>query len=261
VLLATISVSLGNTAMAQTNLVQNPYFTQVGSSGSITASEQFGTYQATGCTSGTSCYSPGQTLADWTSVGGYSFVFMPPLSTAANDSYGTANLTLDSAVTVYNAANPNFLGADGNTGVAAIEETINGLAIGKPVAVSFVWAGAQQTSYNCSGNTNDICTSTWTVDLGGSPADTTPVASYATQGFTGWLSATYYFVPTATSELLTFVAGGTPTSGAPPFALLANVSVTTVPEPGGAAVILSGIAGLTIIRRRKPAGSTAGALA
>jgi hypothetical protein len=257
-LLATILAIVANRAMAQTNLVQNPYFSQATPTGSagiqslttIAASEQFGTFQASGCTTGTSCYTPGQTLTDWTSPGGYSFVFMPPLTTAANDSYGTANLALDSAVSVYNATNPNFLGADGNTGVAAIQQLITGLTPGKAVAVSFSWAGAQQSGFNCTGNSDDICTSTWTVDLGSSTAVTTPIASYGTQGFTGWLSATYYFVPTAASEALSFVAGGSPTSGAPPFALLTNISVTTVPEPGSLAVIVSGIIGLTALRRR-----------
>jgi hypothetical protein len=251
-LLATMLAIFANRAMALTNLVQNPNFTMAGT-GSITASEQFGTYSSSGCPSPTSCatpYTPGQTLADWTSPGGYSFVFMPPLTTAANDSYGTANLTLDSAVTAYPTSGSNFLGADGNTGVAPIEQTINGLTPGQMVAVSFSWAGAQQTTYNCSGNSNDLCTSWWTVDLGSAPSVTTPTATYATQGFTGWLTATYYFIPTAASEVLAFTAGGTPTSGAPPFALLTNISVTTVPEPGSLAVIASGIIGLAALRRR-----------
>jgi hypothetical protein len=259
-LLATILAIVANRAMAQTNLVQNPNFTLAGS-GLITASEQFGTYQATGCSTGTSCYNPGQTLADWTSPGGYSFVFMPPLATAANDSYGAANLTLDSAVTAYPTSGSNFLGADGNTGVAPIEQTITGLTPGREVAVSFSWAGAQQSGFNCTGNSNDICTSTWTVDLGSAPPVTTPIASYATQGFTGWLSATYYFIPTAASEMLSFTAGGTPTSGAPPFALLTNISVTTVPEPGSLAVIVSGIIGLAALRRRPRARRAAGVIA
>ena len=90
---------------------------------------------------------------------------------------------------------------------------------------------------------------------------TTPIASYATQGFTGWLSATYYFIPTAASEMLSFTAGGTPTSGAPPFALLTNISVTTVPEPGSLAVIVSGIIGLAALRRRPRARRAAGVIA
>ncbi|MDR3533638.1 MAG: PEP-CTERM sorting domain-containing protein, partial [Rhodopila sp.] len=54
------------------------------------------------------------------------------------------------------------------------------------------------------------------------------------------------------SELLSFLATGTP-SGQPPFALLANVSVTNVPEPAAWTVMVSGLVGLIgIARRRRP---------
>lgn len=65
----------------------------------------------------------------------------------------------------------------------------------------------------------------------------------AGEGFSGWLNQTFDFVATGSSEVLSFLAAGTP-AGVPPFALLANVSVTVAPEPAGITVMLSGIAGL-----------------
>lgn len=230
------------TASAATNLVQNPYFTQSSAVGtSISASEQFGTYSSGGGT-----YTPGQLLANWSSTG-YSFVFLNASTNAANDTYGSANLSLDTAVTAYNPANPAFLGADGNTGVGAIVQTITGLTPGQLVAVSFAWAGAEQTGFSCGTG----CTSYWTVDLGSAPAQTTTAAPYPTQGFTGWITQTFYFMPTSTSEVLSFLAGGTPASGAPPFALLTNVSVTAAPEPASVTIVISGIAGLMTLARRR----------
>jgi hypothetical protein len=61
------------------------------------------------------------------------------------------------------------------------------------------------------------------------------------------MTQTFYFVATNTSELLSFLATGTP-SGEPPFALLANVSVT-VPEPDSVTIMLSGLVALIGLTR------------
>jgi hypothetical protein len=71
------------------------------------------------------------------------------------------------------------------------------------------------------------------------------------------MQATMSFIPTSTSEVLSFLAVGT---GSPPFLLLSDVSVTT-PEPGTLAVMLTGVVGLGMVarRRRRSAGQRAAA--
>ena len=59
----------------------------------------------------------------------------------------------------------------------------------------------------------------------------------------------------------TYLASGEATSGLPAFALLANVSMTKVPEPATWALMLTGVGGLIGVRRRRaPRASFAGAV-
>lgn len=236
---ATVLAIFAHSAMAQTNLVQNGSFAVTGG----TTSFQFGTYGG---------YAPTETLANWTSTG-YNYVFLPT-STVATGVYG--NLSLYSATTTpsnsFNNASPtggNFVGADGAYGVAPISQTINGLTTGSTYAVSFAWAGAQQTGYT------GATTEQWLVTLGTSRLSTN-VVSMPSTGFSGWMNQTFNFVATSSSEALSFLANGTPT-GVPPFALLSNVSMTKVPEPASATLLFTALAGLIGIARRRGASGKA----
>jgi hypothetical protein len=69
-------------------------------------------------------------------------------------------------------------------------------------------------------------------------------------GFSGWQLQTFDFTANSTSELLSFLAVGTPT-GVPPFALLDGVSLTadtvgteSAPEPGSVVLLVGGLMGL-----------------
>ena len=235
--LVVFCIAVTGPAKAQTNLVTNGNFATPG----VTTSFQFGTYNS---------YTPPQALSGWTSTG-YNFVFLPT-STVATGVYG--NLSLWSPVSSTPSANGftnasptggNFVGADGAYGQANISQTINGLTVGNEYAVSFAWAGAQQSGYTAVNGT----TENWQVTFG-TQAQTTATVSVPNKGFSGWINQTFDFVATNTSETLSFFATGTP-SGVPPFALLANVSVTAAPEPASLAIMLTGVVGLIVFARQR----------
>lgn len=223
--------------MAAPNLVTNGSFATPG----VTTSFQFGTYGS---------YTPPQALNGWTSTG-YNFVFLPN-STVATGFYGNLSLwspmSSPSSANGFTNASPtggNFIGADSAYGQASISQTISDLTVGHTYAVSFAWAGAQQSGYTAVNGTTEF----WAVSFGGTTQDTQTI-SVPNKGFSGWLNQTFDFVATSPSETLSFFATGTP-AGVPPFALLANVSVVDTPEPASLAILSTGIAGLIGVARRR----------
>ena len=146
----------------------------------------------------------------------------------------------------------NFVEADGDPTYAhAITQTLNGLVVGNQYDVTFDQAAGQQNNF--TGPT----TEQWAVSLG---ADTQYSAKYSLpQGGVGaWQAQSLVFTATAASEVLSFLAVGTP-NGAPPVSFLDGVSAVDVPEPGSLALIaaaLLGVGGLVLARRRAASRST-----
>jgi hypothetical protein len=246
---ALLVTTFAGAAQAQ-NLVTNGDFSQL----LVQSSAEFGTVN--------NSFTPTQQITGWTTAG-YNFVFLPNTvdTTGATGQYNAVGtppgLTLWGPHSLKGPANGlaqtsptggNFIAADGAYEVSAITQTINGLTPGHAVAVSFAWAGAQQFGFN--GPTTD----NWTVSLGtvsaSNLAQTTKTVSLPDEGFTGWMTQTFTFMPTSASEVLSFLATGTP-SGQPPFALLANVSAVNVPEPAAWTVLVTGLAGLIGVARRR----------
>jgi hypothetical protein len=197
----------------------------------------------------------GNTLQGWSSTG-YNFLF--------NTSNDEANGTIGQygAVRLWGknnggindlVASPvggNYVAADGAYSVAPLTQMVNGLTVGQQYNLSFYWAGAQQ--YGFSGTT----TEQWKVTLG-NETYSTAVKTDASHGFTGWTQELVTFTATSTSELLSFLAVGTP-AGEPPFSLLDGVSMVAaqtpakVPEPGTLAIIGLGLGVMGFgVRRRK----------
>lgn len=143
-------------------------------------------------------------------------------------------------------AGGNYLAADGAYITRDITQTISGLTVGQQYNLTFYWAGAQQKGYD--GATSEQ----WKVTFGNDAGDVryTDVLQNAEHGFTGWHQETMTFTANKTSELLSFLAIGTPT-GEPPFSLLDGVSMQAVPEPGSVALMGLGLGLLTFAARRR----------
>ena len=119
----------------------------------------------------------------------------------------------------------NFIAMDGDYEKAAVTQTVTGLTVGQTYRLTFNWGGGQEASTNYTQNTTH-----WlTVSMGGATILTTGTISLDHGYFSGWYSQSVNFTATATSETLSFLAGGTPT-GQPPFTLLSNVDLEPIPE-------------------------------
>ena len=118
----------------------------------------------------------------------------------------------------------NFVAADGAFEIAPLQQTVNGLVAGQKYNLTFYWAGAQQSGFD------GATTEQWKVSLG-NETQSTAIKNNVNHGFTGWQKETFTFTASGASEVLSFLAVGTPT-GVPPFSLLDGVSMTAaVPEP------------------------------
>jgi hypothetical protein len=190
------------------------------------------------------------TLTDWSSSG-YNFLF----ASGGADTTGSYTPQYSNYVKLWGpndgsangmpASSPyggSFIGADGAYEVGAITQTISGLTSGDFYSVGFYWAGAQQMGYT------GATTEQWQVSLGSSTQSTT-VANNVSEGFTGWQYQTFTYQATGSSEVLSFLAVGTP-NGQPPFALLSDVSlVVQTPEPATVVVVLIGLIAVASVRR------------
>ena len=192
-------------------------------------------------------------VGGWSTTG-YNFLFLPGTATttgAATVQYGQLYLggsTTAGASNYFPASSPsggNFAAADGDFGVGPITQTVTGLTAGLKYSLSFYWAAAQQRGY--AGTT----TEQWKVSLG-SEMYATPVVTNPNQGFSGWFAQTFTYTATSASQVLSFLAVGTPVN-APPFLLLDGVSITAVAEPASwmtLVIAMLSIVGVANLRHR-----------
>jgi hypothetical protein len=145
----------------------------------------------------------------------------------------------------HSPAGGNFVEADGDPIYSsAFSQTISGLTVGRQYHLSFYQAAGQQSSGH--GGT----TERWSVSFG----DDTQLSSryhLPNAGVGPWQQQFMTFTATGTSEVLSFLATGTP-HGAPPISFLDGVSlVGGAPEPAEWALLLAGfgLVGATLRRR------------
>jgi hypothetical protein len=189
------------------------------------------------------------TATGWTTSGAttsYTFLFSPSTATGVGSAGIYGNVQLPSGVT----ASPdggNFVGQDGVAQLSPLSQTVNGLVVGNLYVLDFYWGGTEQTH-----NADEPTSEGWQVSLG-SQTQSTSILSVPTLGFSGWQQASMAFTATSSSEVLSFLAEGSPT-GAPPFSLLDGVSLNPAPEPATYTMMLGGLlAGAGLWRRKKQA--------
>ena len=140
-----------------------------------------------------------------------------------------------------------FVEADGDPLYSsAITQSISGLVKGQSYTLSFYQAAGQQDGFT------GATTERWQVSFG----DQTQLSSMFSlpQGGVGpWQQQTMTFVASAATEVLSFLASGTP-DGAPPISFLDGVTLNAtpakVPEPATLALVGTGLLGVFAARRR-----------
>lgn len=140
----------------------------------------------------------------------------------------------------------NFVEADGDPNYSgAIYQTIDGLTVGQQYKLSFYQAAGQQLNF--TGPT----TEQWQVSFG-SETYLSSLYSLPQGGVGPWQAQTMTFTATATSQVLTFLAKGTP-GGAPPISFLDGVSMSAVPEPASWGLMIVGFGAMGGAMRRRRA--------
>jgi hypothetical protein len=185
--------------------------------------------------------------------GSYTFLFGPGTAdtSGANGQYGGLALwgPNNGSANGLPATSPDggyFIAQDSDFQTGALTQTVNNLTVGHTYDVSFDWAAAQQYGFDGANQSG------WYVSLGGGPAQDTGLASIPNHGFSGWMTASFNYTATSTSEVLSFMAHGSPQ--VPPFALLDGVKMTdtsSVPEPTAVVSIFAGVMGFGVFARRR----------
>jgi hypothetical protein len=200
-------------------------------------------------------------LTGWSSTGGstYNVLFFGNVTNAKTiDADTRFTITepqhLDSNFNSLSPNGGNFMGLDGDSAAnGPLEQTIMGLTSGKTYTLSFDWAGIELS------NRTGYDSIKLTGSLGGDDFSTLTYLNSAPAGqpgsFSGWMTANFTFTANSPTEVLSFLAVGTPDGNVPPFALLDGVSLTAVPEPSTWAMMLVGFGGLgyAAFRRRRTA--------
>ncbi len=166
----------------------------------------------------------------------------PTVGGAAFKTWGPANGE-NNGLQATSPTGGNFLAMDGDVNErGALSQTINGLTIGEVYTLSFYEGAAQELGFR--GATTEQIQVTF-----GNNTYTTPLLNTPDKGAQPWRFNSFSTTATSTSQVLSFLALGTP-SGKPPISLLDGVSVATaVPEP--LTIIGTIVGGSTALSLRK----------
>ena len=148
-----------------------------------------------------------------------------------------------------------FMALDADPGFSGrFEQSVGGLVVGQNYILSFYWAAGELS--NRKGYETSQMTGTFGGDAFATSVFTNSKPYYnnptsADGDFSGWRLVSYGFTAHTTTQLLSFLAVGTPSMNLPPVAFLDGVSLTAAPEPATWALMLIGFAGLGVAVRRR----------
>jgi hypothetical protein len=233
--LSAIAALSAGAANAATNLVTNGNFTDTTNG----TNKQLASSVTTA--------SDRTTLTGWTSSngndGGYNFVLN---SNIANTWDSAIWLKSDNNGYAKSANGGNIFASDSQYYPGTLSQTITGLTAGTQYTLSFDYALAQQVGFD-GANSNNY----WQVGFGNSTQNSNALG-IASGGFSGWNTSTMTFTASGASQVLSFLAQGSP--GAPPFLLLDSVSLAAaVPEPSTWGMLLGGMGLMGVMARRRAA--------
>ena len=213
----------------------------------------------------------------WNVVDGYTFLAYPGTATTTGYGYGLTMWDATNGGGPYTVpySSPDggkFVVSDGGYLNSTIYQTVTGLQVGATYQLSFYQAAGQQKPYYTAtteqwivsfggtlGSGNIVLPNGNTVSGAGIIIDAVTQLSQLIntpgQGFVPWMQQTMRFTATATSELLGFLALGTPL-GEPPLVLLDGVSLVLAPEPDGVWLMVMGGLAFALMRRRGQRQST-----
>jgi hypothetical protein len=212
----------------------------------------------------------------WTHAGGvtgWSSPSAPGFTNAYNlYFFGTAsaNPNADTRFTGHEPQHPNvnftgdspdggaFMVLDGEPGASGpLEQTINGLVVGKTYDLSFFWAAGELSDR--TGYGSEQLTGTFGDDAFATPTYLNTNPAGVPGSFSGWTLEHFKFTAKQSSQLLSFLSVGGPVGNLPPVAFLDGVvltsgsSTTPTPEPGIWTLMLVGFGGLGVALRRRRA--------
>ena len=226
-----------------------------------------GSFDAPGTIAG-GLYQTGQTasLPGWTvnPQNGSQIDCVVPGNTAGNGTsqicgpYLAGNSQTYPKFTLWAAPGPspdggNYFLMDGDSNFRApLTQTITGLTVGTVYQLTFYQAAGQEDCLaddgtNCDPPGNADLTMQWKVTFGSQTQNSTKftIPPHTT---TSWMSQTMDFTASSTSQVLKFLANGTP-NGDPPLIFLDGVALQPIPEPGTFALI--GIGALLLLFGRR----------
>ena len=178
-------------------------------------------------------------VTGWTGGGGLTFLDFPGTADDASK-----YLTVYGPFPQTSPDGGNFVEADGDPSYSGtLSQTLTGLTPEQRYDVTFYQAAGQQLGFK------GATTERWQVGFGGA-SQLSSLFSLPQGGVGPWQQQTLTFQASGVSQVLSFLAVGTP-NGAPPISFLDGVSVTpTVPEPLTLSVLGVGLLGTFALRRR-----------